>query len=101
VSADRFRIAPTDPAQDLRYAEQAHGHRHEVEPSRQPDHHAVIGKLSEAMRAVIGSAEFRERLVEFGMRPVASTPPEFDRFLETEVERWSRIAREAGIRIAD
>jgi tripartite-type tricarboxylate transporter receptor subunit TctC len=62
---------------------------------------AVIAEVSEGIRTVMASDEFAGRLAEFGMRPVGSSPLEFDVFLNTEVERWSRIAREAGIRIAD
>jgi tripartite-type tricarboxylate transporter receptor subunit TctC len=70
-----------------------------VAPAGTPD--GVIDKVSEGMRAVITSREFAERMNELGVQPVGSTPRDFERFLDTEVERWSRIAKEAGIRIAD
>lgn len=70
-----------------------------VAPAGTPD--GIIDELARKMRAVIRSPEFAEAMNEFGMRPVGSEPPGFDAFLRREIERWARVAHEAGIRLSD
>jgi tripartite-type tricarboxylate transporter receptor subunit TctC len=70
-----------------------------VAPAGTPD--SVVAEIARTTQRMIRSPEFSDKMNEFGMQGVGSEPTEFERFLRTEVERWTRIAREAGIRIAD
>jgi len=42
--------------------------------------------------------EVRERLVADGAEPLGTTPGEFAREIRLELEKWSKVARAAGIK---
>ena len=53
---------------------------------------------AEATRA-LGAPEVRERLARAGNDYVMSTPEEFGVFLRTEIAKWTKVVKEANIRI--
>ncbi len=53
---------------------------------------------AEAARAY-SHPDARERLAQIGMDPVAGTPEEFVSFLRAEIAKWSKVVKEANIRI--
>jgi tripartite-type tricarboxylate transporter receptor subunit TctC len=55
-------------------------------------------KLTEGIAAVTASKEFKDRMAATGTLPTNLTPEQTDAFLKSEVETWTRIAREANIR---
>ena len=59
---------------------------------------AVVERLAEAARAVLGKPAVRGRLAELGFEPVGSAPEEVRRFFEAEIPRWERIIQQGGIR---
>jgi tripartite-type tricarboxylate transporter receptor subunit TctC len=59
----------------------------------------IVDRLSSETRAALGSAEVARRLVDIGAEPLGSTPEEFAAYVNTEDRRWSRFAREAGLKI--
>ena len=59
---------------------------------------SIVGKLNaEAMKA-IQSRDIRELLLRQGMDPAGSTPSEIDAYLKAEIDKWTRVVREAGIK---
>ena len=60
---------------------------------------AVVAKLSESMGKVLAMPEVRQRLLDNGAEAVSSTPDEFRVFLLGEIDKWTRVVREANIRI--
>jgi tripartite-type tricarboxylate transporter receptor subunit TctC len=59
---------------------------------------SVIVRLNKEIVAIVQAAEFRARLASVGSEVVGSTPAEWGRFIETEIAKWTKIARIAGIR---
>jgi tripartite-type tricarboxylate transporter receptor subunit TctC len=58
----------------------------------------IVARLNgEAMQALRTPA-VQEALVRQGMEPAGSTPAEIDAYLRTEIEKWTRVVKEAGIR---
>jgi tripartite-type tricarboxylate transporter receptor subunit TctC len=57
---------------------------------------AVLGKLSEAAIAATRKPEFRERLATEDAQPVGSTPEEFRRFLQADIEKWAKVIQATG-----
>lgn len=53
----------------------------------------IINVLHSRLAAICKDAPFGERLREYGMRPVASTPDEFGRFLRAEIAKWTELQR--------
>ncbi len=58
----------------------------------------VVDKLRAAVSHVMQTTDLRKRLEASGVRPLSMTPSETDRFVRTEVEKWSRFIRQAGIK---
>ena len=58
---------------------------------------AVIGMLNREIIAVLGAAEFRERLAALGIEPTVSTPQEFAAYLKADIAKWGRAIRDAGV----
>lgn len=63
--------------------------------SKVPD--AVVQKLSEDIRKVVNTPEFRKGLADQGMSAVANTLPEAQSFVAREKQRWDRVITEGNI----
>lgn len=59
----------------------------------------VLEQISEAIMQVVETERFRSTVVGLGSMPWKSTLAETQDFLRGEVERWTVIAQEAGIRL--
>lgn len=59
----------------------------------------VLGKISDHVRAVVDSPQFAEKVKEFGVTPMGTSPRELDELFAKEIERWGEIARSANIQI--
>ena len=57
----------------------------------------IVAKLSAEVAAILKHSETNERLAREGADPVGSTPQEFGRFMQSEIEKWRRVIRAAGI----
>ncbi|MBX6745001.1 MAG: tripartite tricarboxylate transporter substrate binding protein [Acetobacteraceae bacterium] len=60
---------------------------------------AVVQKLSDGLNAVIRDPAVAERLVGLNVEAKPNTPAEFAAFLESEMDKWGKLVREAGIRL--
>jgi tripartite-type tricarboxylate transporter receptor subunit TctC len=58
---------------------------------------AVIEHLNKAMVEALESAALREKLASQGVDPQSSTPEYMNKLLRSDIERWGRIIKEAGI----
>ena len=57
----------------------------------------VIDRVLAALKVSLSDPSVRERLSGEGADPVGSTPEEYDQFTRTEIEKWIKVARAAGI----
>ena len=58
---------------------------------------AIVARLNaEALRS-LRSDEMKERLAADGAEPQGSTPEEFGALIRSELDKWTRVARAAGI----
>jgi tripartite-type tricarboxylate transporter receptor subunit TctC len=57
----------------------------------------VIDKIYRDSARIVLSDEFRGKLAQLGMTPVANTPAEFSASNRRESARWERVIRERGI----
>ena len=39
----------------------------------------------------------RERLASQGSEPIGSTPEQYDAFVRTEIAKWQKVCKDAGI----
>lgn len=58
---------------------------------------AIVNRIHGEIRHAVASPEMKAKLDELGLIAVASTPPEFARFLQEDLALQQRIARKAGI----
>jgi tripartite-type tricarboxylate transporter receptor subunit TctC len=66
-------------------------------PAKTP--RAVIQRLTDAHKAVVSRADYRERLETLAMEPLILTPPQTQAFLKRELDKWQKVVNEAGIKV--
>ncbi len=58
----------------------------------------IIARLNAEITKALQSPDVRQGFVNTGTDPVTGTPAEFGAFVKSEVEKWTRVVREAGIK---
>jgi tripartite-type tricarboxylate transporter receptor subunit TctC len=58
----------------------------------------VVAKLNDAAVRALRSPDIRERMNQIGFDVVASTPEEFGRFMQEEVDRWTKVVQRGDIK---
>jgi tripartite-type tricarboxylate transporter receptor subunit TctC len=58
----------------------------------------VIDKLHTELTRAIASPDMRARLANAALEPAPNTPAQFHELIESELQRWTRVMAEAGIR---
>ncbi len=58
----------------------------------------VTGRLNSEIAAILKTPEIRERLAADGSEAVGSTPDAFAAHLKTEVAKWGKVVKAAGIK---
>jgi tripartite-type tricarboxylate transporter receptor subunit TctC len=58
---------------------------------------AIVEYLGQEIVAVLRTDDIKQKFDQQGAQIVASTPEEFAAFIRDESEKWTRIAKEAGI----
>jgi tripartite-type tricarboxylate transporter receptor subunit TctC len=66
-----------------------------VAPAATPT--AIIARLNAEANKALHSDEMKERLALDGAEPLGTTPAEFGAFIRSELDKWTRVARAAGI----
>ena len=59
----------------------------------------VIDRLHAEVARVLKTAEMKEKMFGLGTEVVANTPEQFAQYIREETAKWSRIVRDAGIRL--
>lgn len=60
---------------------------------------AIISKFNAELVEVLKMPDVRQLLLSQGTDPVGGTPDEFRRYVEGEIEKWTKVARAANVRI--
>ena len=59
---------------------------------------AIVNKLHSVLKDILELPDIQQQLINLGMIPVSSPPPEeLQRFINSEIERWSKVVHQAGI----
>jgi len=58
----------------------------------------IIALLNREIVKIVQLAGMKERLVQLGYEPVGTTPDEYGVQIRTEITKWSKVIRSAGIR---
>ena len=65
-------------------------------PARTPRN--VVALLNSEVNKAIKVQDVRDRLATEGLEPLGSSPEEFAALIKSEIEKWSRVVRSAGIK---
>jgi tripartite-type tricarboxylate transporter receptor subunit TctC len=58
----------------------------------------IVARMHAAMVKALAQPDVKQRLASAGMLPVGNTPQQFAAVIRQDVERWSRLANELGIK---
>jgi tripartite-type tricarboxylate transporter receptor subunit TctC len=58
----------------------------------------ILNQVSQEVARILALPEIRERLQAVAFHIASSTPEETDRLLRVDIETFSRVVREAGLR---
>ena len=59
----------------------------------------IVAKLNEALKAIVAKPAIRQKLVEMGAEPVASSPQAFTDLIARETKSWAALVKSTGARI--
>ena len=59
---------------------------------------SIVSRLNAELNAVLRIVEMRERLLKQGFESSGGTPDQFAAYLRAEMEKWTKVVREAHIR---
>jgi tripartite-type tricarboxylate transporter receptor subunit TctC len=65
-------------------------------PAKTP--RVIVDKLNAQFVQALKTSEFRDRLLSVGAEPLGTTPEEYARFVQTEIAKWAKVIKAAGIR---
>ena len=65
-------------------------------PAKMPQ--PIVAKLNNALAQTLRDPMISKALIERGAQPVGSTPAEHAAFIKSEIEKWRRVARSAGLK---
>jgi tripartite-type tricarboxylate transporter receptor subunit TctC len=57
----------------------------------------VVEKLNSALAQALRDPAIRKALIERGAAPLGNTPEQHAAFIKSEIEKWQRVAKAAGI----
>ena len=60
---------------------------------------AVTGKLNAELLKVIAAPDVKERMSGLGMEVAGGTPEEFGALVKSDIAKWAKVIREAGIKM--
>ena len=66
-------------------------------PARTP--RDIVARLSDAVTRIVQLADVREKLIAQGAEPLTGTPAQMGEFVRSEIAKWGKVAKAAGIRV--
>ena len=68
-----------------------------IAPARLPED--IVRRLNADLRAVLEAHDLRERFLATGLEPAPTSPEEFGNIIKSEIARWAKVIKDAGIRM--
>lgn len=59
----------------------------------------IVNRIAQSVAAVAKMSDVSERLIKGGAEPVGNAPAEFGPYYRSEREKWTRVARQANIKL--
>jgi len=58
----------------------------------------IVAKLNREIVRILHAPETRERFVREGAEPIGNSPAEFTAFIKSEMAKWAKVVKAAGIK---
>jgi tripartite-type tricarboxylate transporter receptor subunit TctC len=58
----------------------------------------VLARLNAELGKILGQPDARKLLLEQGFEPAATSAAQFAEFIRTEIAKWTKVTRAAGIK---
>jgi tripartite-type tricarboxylate transporter receptor subunit TctC len=58
----------------------------------------IVARLNAELMKILQRADVRARFAAEGVEPLGSTPEDFGAYIKSEIERWGRVIKAAGVR---
>ena len=68
-----------------------------VAPAKTP--RAIVTKLAGETQRILKLPDVNERIVGLGAQPVGGTPAEYAAFIKSEIAKWQKVIRNAGVKL--
>ena len=62
-------------------------------------HEAIVNRINADFVKILGLPEVRARMNELGITVVGNSAEEYDAVIRSEIARWSKLIKEAGIKV--
>lgn len=59
----------------------------------------IVRRLNADLRAILEAPDLRERFLATGLEPAPTSPEEFGNIIRSEISRWAKVIKDAGIRV--
>ncbi len=59
----------------------------------------IVTRLNTEIARIMREKQTRERLYSFGAEPIENTPAEFAAYINSEIVKWAKVVKGAGIRV--
>jgi tripartite-type tricarboxylate transporter receptor subunit TctC len=59
----------------------------------------LIDRLNADFRKLLAQPDVKKRMEDFGITVVGNSPEEFGKFIKDEIERWTKVAKTANIKL--
>jgi len=59
----------------------------------------IVAQLNAAFAKAMAFPEVHQRLLDGGLDPITGTPEAFAAFIRSEIDKWSRVAKDVGARV--
>jgi tripartite-type tricarboxylate transporter receptor subunit TctC len=66
-------------------------------PAKTPQ--PIVAKLAAETQRIVKLPDVRERMTALGAEPVGDTPKEFAAFVHSEIAKWAKVIRSAGVKV--
>jgi tripartite-type tricarboxylate transporter receptor subunit TctC len=60
---------------------------------------ALVARISTDIQAILREPAFRDKVIERGSIPDPTTPAAFSEFIQSEIEKWARVAKTANVKL--
>jgi hypothetical protein len=60
---------------------------------------AIVNRLNAEMLEISKSAEYREQIAALGIEPQVTSPRDFGVYMQSEITRWTRAIKDAGLKL--